>query len=344
MLHSLIEALFLGRSKNRSPLGLIRGNKAIIKKSHFITSQIIITKIPDRSLRTGTTSPKPTIRRRREVEGLLKMDFGPGKTPFQTTSIDEYAIEIHKEVEAGKIERSNGRNLVQYRGRLMPIVHVNSGQSLKTQGRQPILVFTDRERSMGLAVDEIVDIVEDRIDIELKADYPGQLGSAVIKGRATEIVDIGHFLMQVFPDWFLRAETDDESGAGKRILLTEDNVVNQRVATGIMKKFGIEVVTANNGQEAILILQASNPNEFDAIFMDIEMPILDGIETTKRVRTLVNFCDIPIVAMTAHAMLGDKERCFAAGMNEYIPKPVNPKTILKVLHNIWDATTARNKH
>ena len=121
----------------------------------------------------------------------------------------------------------------------------------------------------------------------------------------------------------------------KRVLLTEDNIVNQRVATGIMHKFGIEVVTANNGQEALFILQASNPKDFDAILMDIEMPILDGIETTKKIRTLKKFDNIPIVAMTAHAMLGDKERCIEAGMNEYIPKPINPNIIQDVLKKIW---------
>ena len=104
-----------------------------------------------------------------------------------------------------KIELSNGRYMVQYRGQLMPLVQIN-GVSVQTQGAQPLLVFSDDGRSMGLVVDEIVDIVEDRLDIEVASDSEGILGSAVIKGQATEIIDVGHFLPLAFEDWFRRKE------------------------------------------------------------------------------------------------------------------------------------------
>lgn len=123
---------------------------------------------------------------------------------------------------------------------------------------------------------------------------------------------------------------------GKKVLLTEDNVVNQRVAIGILKKFHIEVVTANNGQEALFILYASEPKDFDAILMDIEMPILDGLETAKAIRMMPNFSQVPIIAMTAHAMVGDKERCLAAGMNDHIPKPINPQALQNSLAQFWN--------
>ena len=76
---------------------------------------------------------------------------------------------------------------------------------VKQDGAQPILVFSDRGRSMGLVVDEIIDIVEERLDIEVASERPGVLGYAVVKGNATEIIDIGHFLPQAFADWFRRA-------------------------------------------------------------------------------------------------------------------------------------------
>ena len=106
-----------------------------------------------------------------------------------------------EEIDARTIEISNGRPLVQYRGQLMPLVPVSDDVRIKSEGAQPLLVFSDEGRSMALVVDEIVDIVEEQLDIELASERPGVLGSAVIKGQATEVIDIGHFLPLAFEDW-----------------------------------------------------------------------------------------------------------------------------------------------
>src|SRR5438309_2558679 len=111
-----------------------------------------------------------------------------------------------EEIAADKIELSNGRYMVQYRDQLMPLVQMN-GVNVQTTGSQPILVFADDRRSMGLVVDEIVDIVEEKLNIEVAGEQlAGILGSAVIKGQATEVIDVGHFLPMAFPDWFTRKE------------------------------------------------------------------------------------------------------------------------------------------
>src|SRR5262249_34161495 len=123
-----------------------------------------------------------------------------------------------EEVEIEKIERSNGRAVVQYRGKLMPLVQVDEMGSLQTEGRQPILVFTDRGRAMGLVVDEIIDIVEDRLNIELAASRAGMIGSAIVRGKATEMIDVGHFLLRAYSDWFEAAE-DGQKPKAKRVLL-----------------------------------------------------------------------------------------------------------------------------
>src|SRR5450755_1969312 len=108
-----------------------------------------------------------------------------------------------EEIAADKIELSNGRYMVQFRDQLMPLVQMG-GVSVQTSGSQPILVFADDGRSMGLVVDEIIDIVEERLHIEVAGSQEGILGSAVIKGQATEVIDIGHFLPMAFADWFSR--------------------------------------------------------------------------------------------------------------------------------------------
>ncbi|MGL1900596.1 MAG: response regulator [Fibrobacterales bacterium] len=111
------------------------------------------------------------------------------------------------------------------------------------------------------------------------------------------------------------------------ILLVEDNLVNQQVAEGMLKHFGARTTIANNGKEAVAILETQ---AFDLIFMDMQMPIMDGLEATRSIRaidsTVINR-EIPIIAMTANAMQGDRERCIDAGMNDYIAKPVEPQNL-----------------
>src|SRR6202163_2332387 len=109
-----------------------------------------------------------------------------------------------EELDTRKVEISNGRPLIQYRGQLMPLICVNADVKLKTEGTQPLLVLSDDGRSMGLVVDQIIDIVEDRFNIEVPSETPGVLGSAVVKGQATEIIDVGHYLPQAFEDWLIR--------------------------------------------------------------------------------------------------------------------------------------------
>ena len=110
--------------------------------------------------------------------------------------------------------------MVQYREQLMPLVQMN-GVTVQTQGSQPILVFADDGRSMGLVVDEIIDIVEERLHIEVAGQADGILGSAVIKGQATEVIDVGHFLPMAFADWFSRKEMRASSTA-QSVLLVDD--------------------------------------------------------------------------------------------------------------------------
>ncbi|MBF0224452.1 MAG: response regulator [Desulfobacterales bacterium] len=103
-----------------------------------------------------------------------------------------------------------------------------------------------------------------------------------------------------------------------KILLVEDNLINQQVATEFLEAMGVQVIVANNGKEALVQIQNQ---VFDLILMDIQMPELDGYETTQRIRKNSNYKDLPIIAITAHAMIEEKEKCKAVGMNDHISKP-----------------------
>jgi len=109
-----------------------------------------------------------------------------------------------------------------------------------------------------------------------------------------------------------------------QVLLVEDNAVNRRVATGILQKLGCGVVEAENGQ---LALQTLETQRFDIVLMDVQMPVMDGFQATAAIRANPNWADLPVLAMTAHAMKGDRELCLAAGMNDYITKPVRLEDI-----------------
>src|ERR1700719_959181 len=141
-----------------------------------------------------------------------------------------------EEIASDKIELSNGRYMVQYRDHLMPLVQME-GVNVQTTGAQPILVFADDGRSMGLVVDEIIDIVEERLNIEVAGSKDGILGSAVIKGQATEVIDVGHFLPMAFSDWFTRKEMRPSAGA-QSVLLVDDSAFFRNILAAVLKAAG----------------------------------------------------------------------------------------------------------
>lgn len=129
-------------------------------------------------------------------------------------------------------------------------------------------------------------------------------------------------------------EPDEDLTPRLRILLVEDNEVNQMVATGILKRLGHEVTTAGNGAEALTILQSNQQHAVDLVLMDCQMPVMDGYQATREIRRIPELSKLPVVAVTANVMQGDREECLASGMNDYITKPYNRKELQKIL-NRW---------
>jgi two-component system sensor histidine kinase/response regulator len=113
------------------------------------------------------------------------------------------------------------------------------------------------------------------------------------------------------------------------LLIAEDHPVNQKLIKAILTKAGYQVALANNGREAFEKFCASSEH-YDLIFMDVQMPEMDGLEATRKIRAQ-GFEQIPIIAMTAHAMKGDREMCLAAGMNDYIAKPIKKESVFELI-------------
>jgi len=222
-----------------------------------------------------------------------------------------------EEIDCRKIEISDGRHLVQYRDQLMPLLRIDTQADLKKDGAQPILVFSDRGRSMGLVVDEIVDIVEDRLNIEVTSDRPGVLGYAVIKGNATEIIDIGHFLPQAFEDWFRRRDAATER-LPRRILLVDDSAFFRDMLTPLIKAAGYQVVAVDSAADALKALKSDK--RFDLVITDIEMPEMDGFALAEAVRAMPSTASLPVIAISAMVSAEAIERGRAVGFHDFVAK------------------------
>jgi two-component system, chemotaxis family, sensor kinase CheA len=226
-----------------------------------------------------------------------------------------------EDIDLTSVEYSNGQPLVQYRGKLMPLVPFDPGYRLDSTGRKPVLVFADGERSMGLMVDEIVDIVEDRLNVELSGERAGLMGSAIIAGRATDVIDVGYYLHQAFADWF---GTEDEEAfedqSTRRVLLVDDSAFFRNLLTPLLRVNGYEVTTVESPQEALNLHEAGE--DFDAIVSDIEMPVMNGFEFARRVRTDPGgrWREVPMIALSSHATPRDFERGRQVGFTDYVAK------------------------
>ena len=131
------------------------------------------------------------------------------------------------------------------------------------------------------------------------------------------------------------AEAPTESLVSMNVLLVEDNRVNQLVASGMLRKLGHSVDLAQNGEEA---LEALARERYDLVLMDCQMPVMDGFEATRRIRETPEFADIPVIAVTANAMQGDREGCLEAGMDDYLTKPYSLDAMKAVLEQWMPAT------
>ncbi len=224
-----------------------------------------------------------------------------------------------EELERKTIEHSNDRWVVQYRGQLMPLIPLDPSQTITTQeGRQPVLVFSDREHTMGLIVDEIVDIVEAKLNVDLAAELPGRIGSAIIAGQATDIIDAGYYLGQAFGDWFGSRQKDSVGDDHKRVLLVDDSAFFRNLLAPQLTAAGFQVTAVDGGDKALNLCEAGE--EFDLIISDIEMPNMNGFEFCEAVKRNALWQGTPIIALSSHASPKDIAKGRQVGFDDYVAK------------------------
>ena len=222
-----------------------------------------------------------------------------------------------EDIPRERIELSCGEPVTQYRGKLMPLVPI-SGIHDPERATQPVLVFTDRDRAMGLMVDSIIDVVDDHLAIELGGVRPGMLGTAVIRGEAMDIVDTGYWLTRAAADWFDGAAPAGQDVRQRHILVVDDNAFFRQLLVPTLGAAGYQVSAAAGAEEALRLRDAGRL--FDAIVSDIDMPDMDGLTFCRTVRAGGAWAALPIIAMTARAEPRDIALGRAAGFTDYVTK------------------------
>jgi signal transduction histidine kinase/ligand-binding sensor domain-containing protein/CheY-like chemotaxis protein len=240
-------------------------------------------------------------------------------------------------------------------GNAVKFTHAGSIEtSVALEPSRPFLTFAVKDTGIGVPLDKQESIFGafTQADASITRKYGGSgLGLAIssklvalMKGTiemesrpghgATFQFSIPYRLPAADDGYFLQAPAVHNELSPMRILLAEDNIVNQKVARGLLEKQGHSVTVASSGMEAVAI-SAQQP--FDVILMDVQMPEMDGFEATRRIRARERGESLPIIAMTAHAMPGDRERCLAAGMDGYISKPIKLEAVLSEISTVTQA-------
>jgi two-component system chemotaxis sensor kinase CheA len=221
-----------------------------------------------------------------------------------------------EEIPLSSIERCNGEDVVQYRGALMPLVYVETEAGKGGDDVQPVLVLTEGDFHVGLAVDEIVDIVEEQLTIELEAEAPGIIGAAIVKGKAVEMVDVSHYLRRGLGQRL--AGKAEEALRAVRLLLIDDSQFFRSMLAPLLAARGYEVTLAGSAEEALGLKDKGVV--FDLIVSDLDMPGMDGIALAERLKADPTWGKTPLIALSSHSNPRLIERSRAAGFVNYVGK------------------------
>ncbi|MFL5114963.1 MAG: chemotaxis protein CheW [Microvirga sp.] len=222
-----------------------------------------------------------------------------------------------EKIDAARIEWVGGRPLIQYRGRLMPLVPADPEIAIRREGTQALVVFSDGERSMGLVVDEIVDIVDDRLEIELAADRSDVVGSAVIRNRATEIVNVAHYLPLAHDDWARPARGRGSAGA-PTVLLVDDSAFFRELLTPVLKAAGYRVAAAESAERAMALIASGA--RVDVVVTDIDMPGTNGFDLVAALRQDPRAAHLPVIALASAPTPQAVERARRLAIAEFVAK------------------------
>ena len=214
---------------------------------------------------------------------------------------------------SGVVAVSDGQLVMQHRGFLMPLLRVDGVPDVATTRDKPVLVLGIGGESVGLIVDDIIDIVEHYLDIEIASSTPGTIGSARIRETVVEIIDISHYVRIARPDALERGITSRFS-----VLLVDDRLFFRDMLAPLLTAAGYHVTTAASTRDALFLL--SKGATFHAIVTDTDMPEMDGYTFAREIRRDGRNAGLPIIALAAHSAPIIEEAARASGMSGVVGK------------------------
>ncbi|GAV20533.1 two-component system, chemotaxis family, sensor kinase CheA [Mariprofundus micogutta] len=226
-------------------------------------------------------------------------------------------VERIEEILPDSIEASGRREVLQYRDQVIPVLRLAELLDVEPieQGEiEPCLIIADQGRRLCIQVDEIVDIVQQKLEIHLDSSEDCFLGTAVIDGRSTEVIDIFEVIKKAIPNWF--NSSGDRRKRQQRILYVEDAIFYRNLVLPALEGLGCEILLARNGLEAQEILSHHKP---DLILTDLEMPEVNGFELAEWVRTQPAIASLPVVSLSSlePSDIGARSELFQACVKKF---------------------------
>lgn len=222
-----------------------------------------------------------------------------------------------EEFDRSAIEWVNGQSVIQYRGKLTPLVPFSDAPYQSGEGQQPALIFADEGWVMGLMVDEIIDIVDTQLDIQLRTDMPGILGSAIVAGKGTDVIDVSHHMNRAFAHSRepIHGTTDEQQ---KRVLVVDDSPFYRNLVSSLLQVEGYQVTSADSAAGAFALCEAGQ--KFDLIISDLDMPGMSGFDFAVQVKHDERWRETPVVAMSSLTEDQHIDRARECGFDDYVVK------------------------
>jgi two-component system, chemotaxis family, sensor kinase CheA len=259
-----------------------------------------------------------------EMTSLLLFDRGDGATMSVPLSL----VARLEEVPRDRIERTGERLVVQYRDNLLPLLSIDGVSSgAEPPDPQPVIVFSENQSAMGLLVNRIQDILEERLIIRMQSTRPGVMGTAIIDGKATDVIDTQHYLMRANPDWFARNDIEIR----RSILIIDDSQFFLQLARTNLETAGYRVTTAQSARRAVEMLERGR--KFDLVISELDLPQMTGCEFAEWVRARPESAHLPLIALTGISGTLQQSLAAAAGFDRFHVK-FNPQQVLTSIEDL----------
>ncbi|MEW6518028.1 MAG: chemotaxis protein CheW [Thermodesulfobacteriota bacterium] len=280
------------------------------------------------SVRVRDKGPQEPERINPDAQTLLLVR----NSPKEQLAIPLNLVSRIEEIERDQVELTGGRTNMQYRGSTLPLFTVDEVAKvapLQEDGGLYVVVFPFGEREAGIMVSEIIDIVTVTGTLDATTHkQPGIMGSVIIMKKITMIVDLFGIVAALMPEWLQHTSLGADSGRGQHILVVEDSPFFNRQICGFLTDAGYKAFSATDGLEGLALLERE---KIDLILTDIEMPNMDGLEFTARVRADARWSELPVIAVTSLNSEAAEKRGLKAGVNEYLIK-LDREKVIQTIH------------